>query len=200
MTPPKPSRTACSGWWPTWPSANLCSSPSTTPTGPTRRLRGCSPISWPGWKACPSWCWRRHVLIRPGRRRRRSFKFFKDELYLTVSEKLTIYRIPVLADGGAGPATVYAEGIGGDNIAFDQKGNLYVTTDPFNTVVVVRPDGTQRTIASAEDGLDGPSAVAFGTRSGEEDVLYITNLAIFSAVKRPSLMRMHIGIPGKPLP
>jgi hypothetical protein len=36
-----------------------------------------------------------------------------------------------------------ASGIGLDDFAFDVRGNLYGTTDPFNTLVRVSPGGTQ---------------------------------------------------------
>ena len=87
---------------------------------------------------------------------------------------------------------------------FDVEGNPYGTTDPFNTVVRVSPDGTQTLLLTGADGLDGPTATAFGVgRDGK--ALYITNAAFPffpgpNPVRRPSLMRLEVGIPGQPRP
>jgi sugar lactone lactonase YvrE len=94
--------------------------------------------------------------------------------------------------------------LGFDDFAFDVKGNLYGTTNfVFNTVVRVTPDGRTKTLLTVADGLDGPSAAAFGVRD-DKKTLYITNAAFpfFPGPdpRRPSLMRLHVGIPGEPRP
>ena len=59
-------------------------------------------------------------------------------------------------------------------------------------------------LLTAADGLDGPTAAAaFGVgRDGKN--LYVTNAAFpfFPGLnpRRPSLMRLNVGIPGKPRP
>lgn len=106
-------------------------------------------------------------------------------------------------DGSAGAWRVHASGVALDDFAFDVKGNLYGTTDPFNTVVRVRPDGTSEVLLTAADGLDGPTATAFGV-GRDSKALYITNAAfpffLGPDPRRPSLMRLEVGIPGKPRP
>ena len=128
---------------------------------------------------------------------------FHDEVYVAVSDRAHIVAFPILEDGAAGTGRVHASGIGLDDFAFDVNGNLYGTTDPFNTVVRVAPDGTVTTLLTASDGLDGPTATAFGVGADREN-LYITNAAFpfFPGPnpRRPSLMRLHIGVPGKPRP
>jgi hypothetical protein len=80
-------------------------------------------------------------------------------------------------------------------------GNLYGTTDPFNTVVRISPDGILEVVLEAADGLDGPTAAAFGVGNDNKN-LYITNAAFpfFPGPdpRRPSLMRLHVGTPGQP--
>ena len=49
----------------------------------------------------------------------------------------------------------------------------------------------------ARDGLDNPSAVAFGVGAHRTD-LYIANAAYFSPAPRPSVQRLHVGTPGAP--
>src|SRR5262249_20340069 len=68
-------------------------------------------------------------------------QFFENELYVSVSGGFRIVAIPVLHDGSAGAVRVHATGIGCDDFAFDVLGNIYCTTDPFELLVLIRPDG-----------------------------------------------------------
>jgi len=133
-------------------------------------------------------------------------KFFRRQLFVTNSGQGTIVAIPFQPDGTAGTPRVHAHlpaPMGGDDFAFDVEGSIYCTTDPFNTLLKISPDGTTSEILlTAADGLDGPTAVAFG-RTGEDRVnLYITNGAFpfFSTTHTPKLMRLRVGIPGEPPP
>jgi hypothetical protein len=103
----------------------------------------------------------------------------------------------------ASAARVHAAGVGLDDFAFDVRGNLYGTTDPFNTLVRVRPDGAVDVLLTAADGLDGPTSAAFGVGKDDKS-LYITNAAFpfltGPSPRRPSLMRLEWGIPGQPRP
>lgn len=130
-------------------------------------------------------------------------QIFRDEVYVAVSDRAHVIAFPILADGSAGAGRIHVSGIGLDDFAFDVKGNLYGTTDPFNTVVRVSPDGHIEVLLTAADGLDGPTAVAFGVGADKKN-LYITNAAFpfFPGPnpRRPSLMRYHVGIAGKPRP
>lgn len=128
---------------------------------------------------------------------------FDDEVYVAVSDRQHIVAIPILADGAAGPGRVHASNIAIDDFAFDVEGNLYGTTDPFNTVVRVAPDGTVKVLLTADDGLDGPTATAFGVGADKKN-LYITNAAFpffpGPTPRRPSVMRLSLRIPGEPRP
>jgi sugar lactone lactonase YvrE len=129
-------------------------------------------------------------------------QLFHDEIYVSVSDRMHIVAFPLLPDGSAGTPRVHATGVAMDDFAFDVNGNLYGTTDPFNTVVLVRPDGTSEVLLTAADGLDGPSAATFGRGVDDKQALYITNAAFpfFSTTHRPSVLKLEIGIPGKPRP
>jgi sugar lactone lactonase YvrE len=130
-------------------------------------------------------------------------QFFEGDLYVSVSGGFRIVRIPVEHDGSAGSVSVHATGIGCDDFAFDVQGNLYCTTDPFNTIVLVRPDGTQQTLLTAADGLDGPTATLFGRRANGAHELYITNgmFPFFPSTGHgPSLLRVRLDVPGLPRP
>jgi hypothetical protein len=90
---------------------------------------------------------------------------------------------------------------GCDDFAFDVFGRLYCTTDPFQSVLRVNLDGSIDTILEPSDGIDGPTAAAFG-RKGLRKQLYISNAAFpfFPGTGNgPSLMRVEVGLPGYPL-
>ena len=130
-------------------------------------------------------------------------QIFDNEVYVSVSSRTHVVAIPINVDGSAGPARVHVA-LGFDDFAFDVKGNLYGTTNfVFNTVVRVKPDGKTKTLLTIDDGLDGPSAAAFGV-GDDEKTLYITNAAFpffpGPEPRRPSLMRLHVGTPGEPRP
>ena len=76
----------------------------------------------------------------------------------------------------------------------------HCTTAITNTLVRIDPDGTTEVLLTAADGLDIPTAAAFGRRGHGRFALYITNAAFFidPAVAKPSLMRLHLGVPGAP--
>jgi hypothetical protein len=90
---------------------------------------------------------------------------------------------------------------GCDDFAFDVLGRLYCTTDPFQSVLRINLDGSVDTILEPSDGIDGPTAAAFG-RKGLRKQLYISNAAFpfFPGTGNgPSLMRVEVGLPGYPL-
>ena len=127
---------------------------------------------------------------------------FHDEVYVSVSSRAHVVAFPINADGSAGPGRVHIE-LGLDDFAFDVKGNLYAMNNFFNMVIRVTPNGMQKTLLAFNDLLDGPSAGAFGT-GDDSKTLYITNLAnpnfMGQNPRRPSVMRLDVGIPGKPRP
>lgn len=127
-------------------------------------------------------------------------QIFDDEIYVAVSDRAHIIAFPILANGAAGPARVHATGVGMDDFAFDVKGNLYGTTDPFNTLVRVTPAGVIDVLLTAADGLDGPSSCAFGVHGGDKKNLYVNNAAFpfFSLTHAPKILRVDIGIKGAP--
>lgn len=129
-------------------------------------------------------------------------KYFRGNIYVSVSDTALVLKFRIQRDGSAGPAVIHATigqpgGPGCDDFSFDILGNLYCGSDPFNTVIKVSPEGYVSTILTVADGLDGPSATFFG-RGAESTYLYVTNGAFpfFSQTHTPSLMKVNLGIPG----
>ncbi|MFC6732813.1 SMP-30/gluconolactonase/LRE family protein [Haladaptatus sp. DYSN1] len=124
-------------------------------------------------------------------------------IYVVVTERDYLARIPVNRDGSAGTPEVYAQDpqlVGGDGITLDNRGNFYVAVIGQNTVVRVNRDRSVDTLATAENGLDGPSDVAFGTTGGDQKSLFITNFAFLTPEnQKPGLAKLDVGVPGRPM-
>jgi len=130
-------------------------------------------------------------------------QIFHHEIYVSVSGSGQIIAIPFLHHDDAGAPRVHAQlppPLGCDDFAFDVHGALYCGTDPFNRLVQVNPDGTSEVLLTVDDGLDGPTAVAFGVHGQDRKNLYIANAAFpfFTTTFRPSLMRYRLGVTGAP--
>lgn len=130
-------------------------------------------------------------------------RVFRNKVYVANSSTGDIVRIPIRR-GMAGNGEVWAtlpDGQGCDEFAFDVKGSIYCTTDPFNTVVRLDRDGGFEFLATADDLLDGPTSAAFGRRGTNRRWLYVTNAAFpqFTTTFRPSLMRIRLDVRGAPL-
>jgi sugar lactone lactonase YvrE len=128
-------------------------------------------------------------------------KVFKGEVYVSHSTAGTIIAIPIRRNGTAGTPRIHAQlpgGSGCDDFSFDVHGALYCATNPFRTLVKVHQDGSTEVLLTAADGLDGPTATAFGRKGRDRFNLYITNAAFpfLSTTLKPSLMRLHLGVPG----
>lgn len=127
---------------------------------------------------------------------------FRGALYASNTGQGTILRIPIdRRTGRAGPPQVIARDLVADDLALDVRGRVYVTTDPFDTVVRVDRDGSQHVLLDAGDGLDGPTAAKFGVRGADRSTLFITNAAFpFFAEpgerRDPTLLRVPLDAPG----
>jgi len=128
----------------------------------------------------------------------------RGALFVSNTSKALVVRIPVNPDGSPGTPSTYASSCanldGADGLTVDTKDNVYVADNILSKVVRVNTDGTIDTIASAADGLDNVSGVAFGVRQGERTSLFMTNFAVFTLLSggtpHPSLMRVDVGVSG----
>lgn len=110
------------------------------------------------------------IALAPGAN---GVQFFGRDLYVTVSDAARVLKFSMNADGQFGAASVFAEGIPGDDFAIDDQGTLYITTHPFNTVVRVTQDGRRSVVANADHGVTGATHAAFGARPADRDTLYV---------------------------
>lgn len=128
-------------------------------------------------------------------------------LFVSNSEKASIVAIPIAPDGTAGEPRVVVQDpalYSPDGITFDPCGRIYVAVINQSAIKRVDRDGSIHLIADADDGLDWPSTLAFGTTGRDHRSLYAVNFAIgesFGAPRGagPALLRIAVEAPGKPL-
>jgi sugar lactone lactonase YvrE len=111
----------------------------------------------------------------------------------------TLLRIRIRRDGTAGRVHVAAEDpalFGIDGIALARSGAVFAAVNGQSTIVRVGRNGIT-TIADAEDGINGASAVAFGTRSDRRN-LFVVNFGVFSPAPTPALLKIAVGVRGAP--
>lgn len=130
-------------------------------------------------------------------------QIFRHTMYVANSGFGTIVAIPLGPHGEPGEPTIHAtlpDGLGCDDFAIDVRGSIYCTTNVTNFLIRIDPDGTSEILLTGADGLDGPTAAAFGRKGADRFNLYITNGAFpFGPNNQsPSLMRLHLGVQGAP--
>lgn len=118
-------------------------------------------------------------------------------------EKGLLVNVPIENDGSAGVASVLASSpllLGADGIALDVHGNIYVVAGLQHSVVVVREDGSIDTLATADDGLNQPATLAFGSGRRDNQTLFVTNFSVFAPAPTPGVLALPTGSPGEPVP
>lgn len=132
-----------------------------------------------------------------------------NTVYVTNTELASVVTIPVLPDGSAGEPHVLVQSLalgGSDGIALDVHGGIWVPVIAQSVIVRISPDGENlETFATAEDGLDFASSIAFGTGGGNRKTLYAVNFSIAPLFggqpgSGPALIAFDAGVPGDPLP
>jgi sugar lactone lactonase YvrE len=124
----------------------------------------------------------------------------QGEIVVGNTERARLVRIAIEPNGSAGAVSVLAEApalLGVDGLAFDVHGNVWAAVIAQSTIVRVSPTGAISTVATAADGLDWASSIAFGKR-GE---LWAVNYAIGPpGGPGPALLRLSLGVQGQPVP
>ena len=117
-------------------------------------------------------------------------KLHDGAVWISNTQLGTLLRIPIRADGSAGPIETIASGLAGiDDFAFTGPGNRAPVLAAINgdsTVVLIRPDGSQRTVLTAADGLSNPSAVAIWGST-----VYVLSAAYFTQ-KDPNMLLANL--------
>uniref|UniRef100_UPI0030DD7639 SMP-30/gluconolactonase/LRE family protein n=1 Tax=Oculatella sp. LEGE 06141 TaxID=1828648 RepID=UPI0030DD7639 len=131
-------------------------------------------------------------------------KRFGDTLYVSNTAQNLLLKIPLTAQGDPGEPDIFLRQVNLDDFAFDQNGDLYAATHIYNSVVQITPDGTVTTIAQAEQGVTGSTAIAFGRTGRDRTQIYVvTNGGMFlpppTGVAPAEVVRLDVGTEGLPL-
>ncbi|MFD3585520.1 SMP-30/gluconolactonase/LRE family protein [Streptomyces sp. NPDC058683] len=115
-------------------------------------------------------------------------KVHKDAVWVTNSDRGTLLRIPVRADGSAGATETRATGLTGvDDFVFPGHSDVVLAAlNPSNEVVVVRPDGARSTVLTVQDGLSNPTSLAVNGRD-----VFVAGGA-YSTQRDPNLLKAHL--------
>lgn len=123
-------------------------------------------------------------------------KIYKNMVYATNTQNQKIFRIPITASGKAGKPELFVEKINGDDFAFDDAGNIYVTTHIYNNVVRVAPDGKMTVIAAENEFVTGDTALVFGRGKDKNAIFVVTNggmsLPPASGVQTAKIVRLEV--------
>lgn len=106
---------------------------------------------------------------------------FQGELYATNSDRGLLLKASVDHESGqyvADSLEIIQENIIGDDFAFDREGNLYMATNPNQTILKFpnRGRGQRVRVAGAVDDeeLTGATAVCFGRTERDRDSIFVT--------------------------
>ncbi|RYE94958.1 MAG: hypothetical protein EOO75_00560 [Myxococcales bacterium] len=125
---------------------------------------------------------------------------YADDFYVANSDRATIVKFPIKANGKAGKARVHATTPNGiDDFAFDLFGNIYGASF-FDQIIRVKQNGQSEVVVQGGT-LDGPTSVAFGRTWGDFLDIYVANASFpgFSAKNTPSVERYRVSLPGAPI-
>ena len=100
-----------------------------------------------------------------------------------------------------GTPEVFLTNLNLDDFAFDIRGNLYGTTHVYNSAIRISPDKQITTIAKAEHGMTGSTALAFGRSDGDRTNIYVTtnggmSLPPSTGAESAKVVRLEVGIEG----
>ncbi|MFC1656029.1 hypothetical protein ACFL3C_04110 [Patescibacteria group bacterium] len=121
---------------------------------------------------------------------------YHGDLYIGHSGKNIIIKVPLsgyCTGITVGEPVWHVDAHGVDDFAFDWRGNIYFTNDPFNELIKVTPNNVSTLLLDENDGINGSTAAAFG-RLWDREVLFFTNAAFpfmpppYNNGQPPSLM------------
>jgi hypothetical protein len=141
-------------------------------------------------------------------------QYHRGHIFVTSSDRAILIRAQVEKSTGnyvRSSLTVMAQGIAGDDLAFDEKGNAYVTTNPQQTVLRFPGIGLKDAVLAVDRFMvvgswesaetAGPTAAAFGRTEKDNTCLYVTTTGglINPVGKAPvpaRVFRVDVGVKG----
>ncbi|WP_262699510.1 MULTISPECIES: SMP-30/gluconolactonase/LRE family protein [Streptomyces] len=117
-------------------------------------------------------------------------RFHNGAVWISNLSKGTLLRVPVAADGSAGPIRTVTTGVWGiDDFNFLNRRSdvVFAALHATNEIAVLYPDGTKKTVLTAEDGIASLTATAV-----RGDRLYITDSSLDQTPHEPKLQQGKI--------
>jgi sugar lactone lactonase YvrE len=157
----------------------------------------------------PKWStWLEDGFLRPEHEQMpgaNGIKTHRGWVWVSVTDRDAILRVPVSPDGHAGQPETAVERLRADDFAFGESGAMYIATHVAQTVLRLDGDGTRTTIAGPAEGAVGSTACAFGRVPKDRQALYVTTnggltLPYEGKLQDAKLLRLEVGERGQPLP
>jgi putative intracellular protease/amidase len=128
-------------------------------------------------------------------------KIFDRALFASNTQRQLLLRIPLTESYTPEMPEIWLTNVHLDDFAFDVQGNLYGTTHVYNSAIRISPDKQIVTIATAEQGMTGSTALAFGRTEEDKTSLYVTTNGGMSSplptgVESGKIVRLEVGIEG----
>ncbi|GHE06220.1 hypothetical protein [Streptomyces alanosinicus] len=130
----------------------------------------------------PATAWAKGAALDPLPEPARGFgangiKVRRDAVWVSNTDRGALLRVPVRADGTAGPIETRATGLDGiDDFAFPGTGTtVLAATSTTDALLLVRPNGRSTALLSGRNGLSNPTSVAVGGGT-----VYVTSAAYFT--------------------
>jgi hypothetical protein len=153
------------------------------------------------WMEHPSMARRAPESQNPGVN---GLKIHGDVLHVTNSDRALVTRIRLTAeDRPAGAPEGFIEDMLCDDLAFSVAGDLYMATHPLNSVVRISPSRDIAVLGGREQGLTGPTAVAFGRGPAAGWLYAVTTGGVFAPPPGgpvpAEVVRLQVGAAGAPV-
>jgi putative intracellular protease/amidase/sugar lactone lactonase YvrE len=128
-------------------------------------------------------------------------KIYNDFLFASNTQRQLLIRVPLAENRTPGVPEVFLTNVNLDDFAFDIRGNLYGTTHIYNSVIQISPEKQIVTIAKAEQGMVGSTALVFGRSESDITSIYVTtnggmSLPLPTGLEPAKVVRLEVGIKG----
>ena len=126
-------------------------------------------------------------------------KIAGGHVVLSVTRSDGLFSTTLDAYGAPGAIATLADNLRADDFAIAADGSLFIATHPACSLVRLAPDGTRTTLAGAEQGMTGATAVAFGRSAHDRESVYVTTtggtmILPDDQLEPAKLVRVDVGI------
>jgi hypothetical protein len=103
-----------------------------------------------------------------------------QNIFVSNSLQKKVIHVKILPNHEPGQVRVIDEGIAADDFDVSSKGDIFLTTHPFNSVIRLSGGRSCATVASLNENIVGPTAAMFGRGPEDSEILYVVTDGGFS--------------------